>query len=594
MGFGDWFRRDADVEEGRAYDSFSFADRLVGVQQDWRHDGTNKNGDFVLNADGTCTSFGSTGPVTVVDETTIIAGVYGINCKIEYKKIEDGTRSIDNDLWTYQRGQKKGKLKKGYNGCIQWESGHGCYVGTVVEPVRNPPTQVTFGVPIHTYDSFSFADRLVGVQQDWRDDGINRNGGFVFNADGTCTSFGSAGPVTVVDETTIIARFHNINHKIEYKKIGEGYYVGTVVEPVRNPPTKVTSGDPYDSFSFADGLVGAQQDWWGYRREHFVLNADGTCATHHGTGQVTVVDETTIIARFNEINHKIKYKKIDDGYYVGTVVEPVRCPIIGVTFRPTKVTFGGEAPWYWDLPDFFVNGHVYGFPLLLVTWPVVIVLCVIYFFVGGLFVVIPLTFARLLKRCYEDLRYLCYKMCGKKVIVTHHDMTGCLYAATGCPYDASFLTDDGSDDPNSEPTGKLTCDDLLGQDPICGWKRWKDGRTICNWLVVTVPLAITIWIILLPNNSCSSGVKVCEPLLSEQWSVHPNGTEYRECLACCDGSTCCYLDGGASRYETRHVFCSGCGWLGGNSAHICGAANDPCCSCNGTHCHAELRTPIMS
>ena len=49
---------------------------------------------------------------------------------------------------------------------------------------------------------------------------------------------------TVVDETTIIARFHNINHKIEYKKIEDGYYVGTVVEPVRNPPTKVTFGEP--------------------------------------------------------------------------------------------------------------------------------------------------------------------------------------------------------------------------------------------------------------------------------------------------------------------------------------------------------------
>ena len=74
-------------------------------------------------------------------------------------------------------------------------------------------------------------------------DGTNRNGGFVFNADGTCTSFGSTGPVTVVDETTIIARFHNINHKIEYKKIKDGYYyVGTVVEPVRNPLTKVTFG----------------------------------------------------------------------------------------------------------------------------------------------------------------------------------------------------------------------------------------------------------------------------------------------------------------------------------------------------------------
>lgn len=113
---------------------------------------------------------------------------------------------------------------------------------------------------------------------------------------------------------------------------------------------------PYDSFAFADRLVGVQHDWWGDWREDFVLNADGTCTTHHCTGRVTVVDEPTIIARFRGINHKIKYKKIEDGYYVGTVVEPVRYP-------PITVTFGGEAPWYWNLPAFFVDGHVFGFPL---------------------------------------------------------------------------------------------------------------------------------------------------------------------------------------------------------------------------------------
>ena len=316
------------------------------------------------------------------------------------------------------------------------------------------------------------------------------------------------------------------------------------------------------------GLVG---DW----REDFVLNADGTCTTHHCAVRVTVVDELTSIARFRGINHKIKYKKIEDGYYVGTVVEPVRYP-------PMTVTFGGEAPWYWNLPAFFVDGHVFGFPLLLVTWPVVLVLVVISFFVW----LITLNFARLLKRCYEDLRYLCYKMCGKKVIVIHHDITGCLYAATGCPYDASFTTGDGCD--NGE------ADSLLGQDPICngGCERGGCERTMYTWLFVIVPLAITIWIILLNtgviDNSCSMGVKICEPLLSEQWSVHPNGTEYRECLACCDGYTCCDSYGG-SKYETAEVTCYGCGGLGYEDGLTFGAANDPCCSCNGTHCHAELR-----
>jgi hypothetical protein len=62
-------------------------DRLVGVSQDWLHDGKNRNGEFILLGNGTCIGCGSRGASNkwkVTGDRTITATFHGVTHFIEY------------------------------------------------------------------------------------------------------------------------------------------------------------------------------------------------------------------------------------------------------------------------------------------------------------------------------------------------------------------------------------------------------------------------------------------------------------------------------------------------------------------------------
>ena len=62
-------------------------DRLVGVSQDWLHDGKNRNGEFILLGNGTCIGCGSRGASNkwkVSGDRTITATFHGVTHFIEY------------------------------------------------------------------------------------------------------------------------------------------------------------------------------------------------------------------------------------------------------------------------------------------------------------------------------------------------------------------------------------------------------------------------------------------------------------------------------------------------------------------------------
>jgi Fe-S cluster biogenesis protein NfuA len=186
--------RDPQTRLSRKVNNEKNVHSLVDVSLNWLHDGTNCNGEFILRVDGSCVGCGGEGYWNKLDNLTIYAHFHGIGHVIKF-----------NDTLTE---------------------------GIVVAPERDPQTRISRKVNDEKKNGHS----LVDVWFHWLHDGKNPNGEFVIRGDGSCFGCAGAGNWHEVNELTIFAKFHGIEHVIEFDST---LTEGIVTTPVRDPQTRL-------------------------------------------------------------------------------------------------------------------------------------------------------------------------------------------------------------------------------------------------------------------------------------------------------------------------------------------------------------------